>query len=103
MEFEELKNAVSPQIRKITVSAIVNTDTCGIKFENIRVGKVEIITLPENEGDVIVFSELHDEKNAVLGAGVCILIRETEVVSIDKHNGEIFVSIHNGAYRISLN
>lgn len=103
MEFKELKNALYPKMRKIIVSTIINTDTCGIKFENISVGKVEIITLPGNEGDVIFFSELRDEKDTVLGAGVCILIRETEVVSIDEHIGKIIVLIRNGAYSISLN
>ena len=103
MDFKELMNAVYPKKRKVVVSALVNADTYGRQFDDINVGKVELMDIPETKENVIVFSELSDDKKTAFLINACIIIRETEVQSINEYDGKIIVLLHNGAYSISLN
>lgn len=103
MDFKGLMNAVYPQKHKVVVSALVNADTYGKQFDSISVGKVELMDIPASKENVIVFSKLSDEKKTPFLINTCIIIRETEVQSINEHDGKIVVLLHNGAYSISLN
>ena len=103
MDFKELMNVVYPQKHKVVVSALVNADTYGRQFENIIVGRVELMDIPATKENVIVFSKLSDDKKTAFLINACIIIREAEVQSINEHDGKIIVLLHNGAYSISLN
>ena len=103
MNFKEFTNTVYPQKNKIVVSALVKADTYGRQFENISVGKVELMDIPESKENLIIFSKLSDDKKTPFLMNACIIIRETEVQSINEHDGKIIVLLHNGAYSISLN
>lgn len=98
MNFKELANKVSQCGRKIIVSAIVNVGESGVQIESIRVGKVELISVPA-KGDVLVFSNLEINGCPI---NACITIMESDVQSIGEIGGKMVVLVETGAYYISL-
>ena len=102
MNFHELCNKIKLTSSNLVVGAIVNADVKGQEFGPIQVGKAEVWTLPGDREQAIIFSSLKDLTGKMSLTHVCIIIRESEVDSVNEYEGKTIVLTKTSAYSIMI-